>query len=168
MFRLPLSIPFAAALSLTAALPAATPSGASDAGSLERLRWLAGCWEARSPQRLVEEQWMAAQGHCMIGVSRTVRGDSLAEYELVVLRERSGHLTYEAHPSGQATAVFTATSVTDTSVVFENPEHDFPQRVMYTRIGSDSVLARVDGVIGGRNRAVDFRYARGRCGGSAR
>jgi hypothetical protein len=164
MFRIPVPILLAVVLSLAAALPSAMPSSASDTGSLERLRWLAGCWEARSPQRLVQEQWMDPEGHCMIGVARTVRGDSLAEYELVVLRERSGRLTYEAHPSGQATAVFTATSVTDTSVVFENPEHDFPQRVRYTRIGPDSVLARVEGSIGGRSRAVDFRYARDRCG----
>jgi hypothetical protein len=131
---------------------------------IEQLAWLAGCWQAQSPGRLVEEHWLGPRGDCMIGVSRTVRADTLLEYELIVLRERpGGELAYEAHPSGQRVATFIAREVTDMSIVFENPKHDFPQRVGYTRRGADSLIAWIEGEKGGEVRRVEFPYVRVGC-----
>jgi hypothetical protein len=109
---------------------------------------------------------MAPHGGSMLGMSRTVRGGRLAAHELIVLREQDGRVAYEAHPSGQAATVFLSTAVSDTAALFENPEHDFPQRVGYRRVGSDSLLAWIDGTAGGAARRVEFRYARVACPGS--
>lgn len=99
----------------------------------------------------------------MLGSGRTVEGDSLVEYEQVRILERGGRLVYAAAPSGQAPAEFQSVSVTDSSVTFENPAHDFPQRVLYRRIGGDSLVARVEGLRAGRTRGVDFAYRRATC-----
>ena len=130
-----------------------------------RVAWLQGCWQTSSPQRIIEEQWTAPRGRSMLGVGRTLRGDSLVEYELVVVRERAGILTYQPHPSGQASAVFTAQTVSDSLVVFENAAHDFPQRVGYRRVGSDSLVAWIAGSLQGTARRIEFPYARARCPG---
>ncbi len=45
--------------------------------------------------------------------------------------------------------------------MFENPAHDFPQRVIYRRLGADAVTGRIEGQIGGQARSVDFPYKRG-------
>lgn len=135
------------------------------AGGIDRVSWLQGCWQTATPRRVIEENWTAPRGRSMIGVSRTLRGDSLVEYELVVLRERDGGLAYEAHPSGQPGAVFTARAASDSSVVFENLAHDYPQRVGYRRLGADSLLAWIEGPSGGTTRRVEFPYARVRCPG---
>jgi hypothetical protein len=141
-------------------------SGAIDAPlTLDRVAWLQGCWEARSPSRVIEENWMAPRGGTMIGTGRTVRADTLAEYELIVLRAVNGTLAYEAHPSGQAVATFTAREAGD-SVVFSNPAHDFPQRVGYRRVGADSLVAWIEGERNGRTRRIEFLYRRVRCAGS--
>jgi len=66
--------------------------------TIDRIAWLQGCWRAHSPTHVIEENWMAPLGGAMLGVGRTVRRDSLAEFELIVLRERDGALAYEAHP----------------------------------------------------------------------
>lgn len=132
---------------------------------LERVAWLAGCWEARSARRSVEEYWMSARGGSMLGMGRTVRSDTLVDYEIVVLRAAGGGLAYEAHPFGQATAVFLSTGITDTSVVFENAEHDFPKRIAYWQVGRDSVVARVDGGDGSTHRPIEYRYRRAPCEG---
>ena len=108
---------------------------------------------------------MVPRGRTMLGVSRTVRNDSLLEYEVVVLRVRGDQLAYEAHPSGQETATFLSVEITDSAVVFANPEHDFPQRVGYRRLGGDSVVAWIDGSVSGQTRRVDFPYRRVGCGG---
>ena len=83
---------------------------------------------------------MSPRGHSMIGVGRTVRGDQLVEYQFIVLREQEGQLAYQAHPSGQPSAKFLSKTVSDAEVVFENPAHDFPQRVGYRRDGPDALL----------------------------
>jgi len=126
--------------------------------------WLQGCWALVSPQqRVIEEQWMAPRARTMLGMGRTVRGDSLTEFEVVVIRESGPTLVYEAHPSGQAPATFTASSVSDSGVVFENPAHDFPQRVGYRRIGRDSLIGFIEGTVRGSRRRIEFPYARARC-----
>ena len=68
-----------------------------------------------------------------------------------------------AEPSGQAPADFEASAVSDSLITFENPAHDFPQRVIYRRRGSDSLIARIEGTRNGRVRGVDFPYARAAC-----
>ena len=101
----------------------------------------------------------------MLSMGRTVRDGKLVEYESVVLREQVGQLAYEAHPSGQPSAVFMASKVDGSTVIFENPAHDYPQRVGYTRNG-DSLLAWIDGTANGKTRRVEFPYRRVACGAS--
>jgi hypothetical protein len=143
-----------------------TTAGAPDETQpkgIERVAWLEGCWEMVSPQRTVEEQWMAPRGGSMLGMSRTVREGKLVEYELVVLREEEDRLAYHAHPSGQASTIFLSNSVSDTMAVFENAEHDFPQRVGYRCVRPDSLLAWIEGTIDGKSRRVEFAYRRTDC-----
>lgn len=142
-----------------AALAKDSPKGGRNAQArLERLGWLTGCWEQRTKARLVQEQWMEPRGGTMLGMGRTTRGDALLEYEQVRIYERGGKLVYEAHPSGQAPDEFVSTELGDSVVVFENPEHDFPQRIVYCRVGLDSLVARVEGTVRGKKRSVQFHY----------
>ena len=106
---------------------------------------------------------MAPRGGLMLGMSRTMAGDTLREYEQVALFERDGRLVYAASPARQAPAEFSSIAVSDSAVIFENPTHDFPQRVMYRRGGADSLIARVEGMRDGRLRGSDYPYRRARC-----
>ena len=145
---------------------AALVLGASATGPTARVTqvgWLAGCWEQAVGQRLVEEQWTRPRGGLMLGLGRTVRGDTLVEYEQTRIFERGGRLVFGANPSGQASAEFESIEVSDSSVTFQNPTHDFPQRVMYRRRGADSLIGRVEGTRNGKLRGVDFPYTRVAC-----
>jgi hypothetical protein len=106
---------------------------------------------------------MSPRGGVMLGMSRTVAGDRVVEYEALRIETRDGRLVYVAQPSGQSLAEFPATSASDTAAVFANPAHDFPQRILYRRLSRDSIVARVEGVRGGVERGIDFRYARVPC-----
>jgi hypothetical protein len=141
-------------------LPPATP-----AGPVNQVRWLAGCWRRETPRLVIEEHWMPPRGGTMLGMGRTVRDDTLREYEVVLLREHGPQLAYEAHPGDQAPATFLSELVTDSMVVFGNPAHDFPQRIGYRRVGTDSLAAWIEGSVGGRSRRVDFPYRRTSCDG---
>src|SRR5690349_1279029 len=141
--------------------PASTPSVAAP------LAWMAGCWEQRTPRRLVQELWLPPASGALQGMARTLRrtaaGDSLVEMEFLRIVARDGAWVYLAQPNGQPPTEFTAHVVADTSVAFTNLAHDFPQRIEYTRRGADSLVARVEGMVNGKTRTIVFPYARARC-----
>jgi hypothetical protein len=150
-------------VSLLLVLTATVQASLQSPIGVERLAWMTGCWETKSPQGTIEEHWLAPRGQTMLGLGRTVRDGRTTEYEFVVLQKRDERLAYEAHPSGQPPAVFLSREVAETSVVFENAEHDFPQRVGYQQRGPDSLLAWIEGSRDGRVRRIEFPYTRVPC-----
>ncbi len=136
---------------------------ASHAGPLTGLAWLAGCWRREAGERTIDEQWMSPQGDAMLGMSRTVRGGTLTEFEYLRIEVIDGRVMYIAHPVRQAETAFPLLRAGTDEVVFENPAHDFPQRIGYRRIGPDSLQAWIEGEANGQTRRVPFPYARVRC-----
>ena len=108
---------------------------------------------------------MGIRAGSMLGMARTTSSKGLVEYELTLIREKEGKILFEAHPSGQAAAVFTATSANTDSVIFEAPQHDYPQVVGYRRWGQDSVIAWIDGKEGDKRQRIEFPYRRVSCPG---
>lgn len=143
-------------------LAASSAAVAGAASGIEQLAWLQGCWQSVSGDRVVEEQWTAPRAGSMLGTGRTARGNTLVEYEFVVVRERGERLVYLAHPSGQPSAEFLSIRASAGEVVFENAQHDFPQRVGYQRQGAD-LTAWVEGTQDGQTRRIDFHYRRAAC-----
>ncbi len=156
-------------LPIAAVLSGSRPD-VSQADPFTRAAWLTGCWEMTRGETVVEEQWMPPRGDAMLEMGRTVRGGRLVDFELVVLRNENGRLAYEAHPSGQPTATFREREKPESApsgeLLFEDPTHDFPQRVGYRRLSADSAIGWIEGSREGRVRRIDFRYARVGCGGS--
>jgi hypothetical protein len=136
---------------------------AQDATRIESIGWLTGCLEQRTPTRLVEEQRMALQAGTMLGMGRTSSPKGLGEYELTLIRQDGARLLYEAHPSGQPPTTFVASVANGDSVIFAAPAHDFPQHVGYRRVGRDSVLGWIDGIMRGAQRRIEFPYRRVAC-----
>lgn len=148
-------------------LPPAKGKGKGDqpapAPQLEKIAWLAGSWRMEKAGRVVEEQWLAPAAGLMLGLSRTVAKARVTEFEFMQIREGpGGALFFVAQPSGQKEAAFQMASLSDSEIVFENPEHDFPQRITYTHLAEDSVLAAIEGAPGadGKRRRVEFTYKR--------
>src|SRR5262245_7548668 len=140
----------------------AVPGTCQPAGTTADLKFMTGCWAFEANGRKVEEHWLAPAGESLIGVSRTVKGGKTTEYEFLQIRDLPEGLTYIAKPSNQPEAKFVLSSRTGNEVVFENPAHDFPQRIRY-RLEGDTLRARIEGTLGGKPRAVDFPYARTGC-----
>jgi hypothetical protein len=131
--------------------------------SVKDVRWLAGCLEARTAGRLIEEARLDVRAGNMLGMGRTTTPKRLMDYELTLIRQQKGKLVYEAHPSGQAPTIFTARIANSDSVIFAAPEHDYPQIVGYRRVGADSVTAWIDGTVQGIRRRIEFPYRRVPC-----
>ena len=132
----------------------------SDDADLTRLAWLTGCWSLARPNGETEEHWMAPRGGTMLGMSRTIRNGKTVEHEFLQIRLDAGRLAYEARPSGhQQPTVFPLKTLEADAVSFENPSHDFPQRIIYRRT-ADGVTARIEGTSEGKTRGIDFPFVR--------
>ena len=143
----------------------AAGSAAAAEQEIEKVAWLAGCWASDGAGPGTEERWMPLAGGTMLGVSRTIRQGKTVAHEFMEIRHLpDGKLAFIGHPSGQSTTVFTVLRVDEAEVVFENPQHDFPQRVAYARDGASKLRARIEGSEGGGAvRVIEFPMTRRRC-----
>ncbi|HKR37727.1 MAG TPA: DUF6265 family protein [Steroidobacteraceae bacterium] len=135
--------------------PAAKPT-------LQDFAWLAGHWRIEQADRQVDEQWMAPAGGLMMGMARNVQGGKVREYEFTLLRqEPNGDIFYVASPSKQSETSFKLTSLAGGAAVFENPQHDFPTKIVYARQADGSLLAAIEGPgRDGKPRRVEYPFKR--------
>ena len=138
-------------------------SAQQPAATTADLAFMAGCWRLIGNNRTTDEHWLAPAGGTLMGVSRTVVNGKTVEYEVLQIRDLPQGVTYIAKPSGQPEAQFTIASKTADEIVFENPKHDFPQRIRYKRVGADRLEARIEGTMNGTARGIDFPYSRVSC-----
>jgi hypothetical protein len=139
------------------------PVRAQAPAAIADLAWLQGCWRDTTPERTIDEQWMAPAGDNLVGVARTVKGDRLREFEAAAIRSTATGLVYEAHPSNQPAATFSLKSSGPRSLVFENTAHDFPQRIGYESPDASTLRAWIEGPGGGQTRRIEYRYRRVTC-----
>ncbi len=112
------------------------------------LDWLAGCWV--SADKGSQEVWAIESDYSLIGFAVSIADGKAVFYEVLsIKRNDEGTWAYTAHPSGQASASFIVTDQGDTSVVFTNPDHDYPQEIRYEREGNQ-LYASIS-LLGGEN-----------------
>ncbi|MCH8894629.1 MAG: hypothetical protein IH927_00030 [Proteobacteria bacterium] len=139
-------------------------ASAQEPASVEDLAWLAGCWASVGGEAGSGEQWTVPAGKTLLGVSRTVRNSKTVAYEFLRIREtEAGEIEYIAKPSGQSEASFLMVRLSEREVVFENPAHDFPQRIIYRLEAGGNLVARIEGEVKGEVRTVDFPMKRVDC-----
>lgn len=144
-------------------LVASAGVGAVEAG-LGQLTWLAGCWSAEGAEPGSGEQWMPLAGGSLLGMSRTVRQQKTVAFEFMrIAPAADGRITFFAQPSGKPPASFPARSLDDAEVVFENPEHDFPQRVTYRFVAPAQLRASIEGLRSGSLKRIEFPMVRVSC-----
>lgn len=125
--------------------------------SLADLSWIAGDWQtAPGGRRQIEEHWTAVAGGSMMGVSRTVAGDKTVEFEYLRIEQRADGIYYVAHPKARCPGTdFKLTRSSATEAVFENPQHDFPKRIIYRKT-DDGLTASIDA--GEGSKAMSFVF----------
>jgi hypothetical protein len=139
-------------------------AGPVSAGELAGLAWLSGCWSNPKAEAGSGEYWQPLAGGTLLGVGRTIRDGRTLEYEFLRLHEDElGRVIYTATPSGQKETSFVASRVSESGATFENPAHDFPQKITYTRTSGGSMVVRVEGGRLGNNRSFELSFTRVPC-----
>ena len=127
-----------------ALIPTLALGGDSDSGELG---WLVGCWV--TTDKSAQEVWVVNSARSLAGFGVAINDNKVGFYEVLSINQsEDGAWTYTAHPSGQASASFVAVEITENSVVFTNPDHDYPQEVRYKREGNrlSATISLLEGV----------------------
>ena len=126
---------------------------------LEKAEWLLGFWGNTSPEGNLTENWEKTNDSVYAGHTYFVIGKDTVFTESITLEEANGKLAYVAAVSDQngGKAIrFEMTSGTENQLVFENPKHDFPQKITYNKITNDSLVAEISGIKDGKPSTEQF------------
>ncbi len=122
------------------------------------MKWLAGDWGGAKGKRSTEESWSEPDGGALLGTSRTLSGGKMVAFEFLRVVEQDGRLLYVAQPGGRSATEFTLVELGETRAVFEDPFHDYPQRITYERVG-DQLTAVISQIDGSSPQRFDFKRA---------
>ena len=130
--------------------------------SISELSWITGDWQTPAGGRVqIDEHWTQSAGGSMLGMSRTVGGDKTIEFEYLRIEQREDGIYYVAHPKARCPGTdFKLTRLSSTEAVFENPQHDFPKRIIYRKTSEDALTASIDA--GEGTKSMSFAYKRAR------
>lgn len=132
---------------------------ATDLSIMEQISWVIGEWESQSGNTQLHEVWTRVNDTLYLGKSFMLAGSDTVFAESIRLEQVNNQLHYTPtvrDQNGGMPVTFTLTSGQSPELVFENPNHDFPQRIIYANPTPDSLHARIEGLENGIFRKVEF------------
>ncbi len=132
--------------------------------AMQKAEWLIGEWQNNLPQGQLTETWTRDNDSTFTARSYFVKtaGDTL-HLEAITLAETKAGVTYTPTVQGQNNnepVIFKMTASDANSMTFENPAHDYPTKIVYRKISSDSIVAEISGTQQGQPSSE--RYPMGR------
>ena len=132
--------------------------------TLGKASWLIGEWQNRLPQGQLTEIWTKDNDSTYSARSYFVKtaGDTL-HLEAITLEEKASGVLYTPTVQGQNNnqpVSFKMTSSDENSMTFENPQHDYPSKIVYRRISADSIVAEISGVQRGQPSSESYPMGR--------
>ena len=152
--------------------PQATSSSSAAAVTksvLDNFAWLEGRWRGEWGPRIAEQAWLGPKAGEMLGVFRLVERDKTLVIELFSLVEKSdGVDLYFRHFTPQLllweksdAAVLNLSKSDATTFDFENPLNAMPKRSIFTRVDTDTYIARSELIPdNGEPQIIEITYHR--------
>ena len=125
------------------------------------LSWMSGIWSGSAGGVDSEEYWTTGKGNAMFGIHRDIGKGKTMSFEFLRIELQGDQIVFLAMPNGRSPATpFPLKEVKGMRVVFENPTHDFPQRIIYWKDGND-LRARIEGTMNGKAASEEWRWSPG-------
>ena len=130
---------------------------------LKQVSWIIGTWAYDNPPRTIYESWSWNGEQELLAKSYRLEGTDTVLLERVQLVATEEGIffrpTVENQNEGE-TITFTLNTMTENGWMFENLQHDFPQLIAYRRVGEDSLVATISGVVDEELRKRTFGMRR--------
>jgi hypothetical protein len=130
---------------------------------INKAKWLVGTWENKTQNGSIYETWSKLSEVELAGKSYMLKEKDTIVFETIRLLQENNNLFYIPKVKNQNDNLpvrFAAKTVSDKELVFENPSHDFPQSISYSKINADSLVAEISGTKNGKERKQKFPMRR--------
>jgi hypothetical protein len=139
-------------------LAVATSANCQPKSEIKKLSWLAGEWTSTNPKPglTAYETWTISQVGELGGAGVTMNGKDTVFIEKFRITSRDGNLYYVADvPENKARVYFLLTEITGNGFTCENPQHDFPKKIVYLKDGK-----HLKATISGDGKSRDFLFVK--------
>ena len=130
---------------------------------LSQFSWLEGEWMDSTSDGKMVEIWNRIDDSSFVGSSIYMAGIDTIFYEEISLRLKNGKVFYvpsiQSHKNGEP-VYFAFTGSNNGEYTFENKEHDFPKKIVYTNPNKDSLVAYIEGPTAGGYKKEYFKMRR--------
>ena len=130
---------------------------------IEKANWFIGDWENVSDEGSFREIWTKKNDSIYSGLSIVVIEQDTVFYENVSLEQKKDSVFYNVSVKGQnkeQAVSFYLTSSDNDKLVFENPNHDYPSKITYSKVSKDSIVAEIFGLKDGKKITESFPMSR--------
>jgi len=128
-------------------------------GKLEKMHWLVGSWEQKLPDGILTETWSKENDSTFKGESYFINLKDTVHFEKIKLHQNVEKLIYSATVVGQNNNKpidFLMTSAIENTFTFENPAHDYPQKIIYKKVSESSFVATISGKQQGKDSKESY------------
>jgi hypothetical protein len=127
---------------------------------LEKMNWLIGQWENKSPEGLLTETWTKENDSTFSGQTYFIKNEKdTVHSESIVLTQVNDELIYSPTIKGENNdepVDFKLNSDVENSFTFENLKHDYPQKIVYKKVNDNSLLATISGTQQGKPSSESY------------
>ena len=133
---------------------------AGKAKVFKKLYTLEGTWKMITKRGAICEEWKKVDNNHLQSKGYMIKGSDTIINERVALTNTAAGIFYTSTVEDQNNkqpVAFKLSSVNNNIFIFENPEHDFPKRIVYEFTDSTTLHAYIDDGANGKNRQ-DYYY----------
>lgn len=124
------------------------------------LSWLEGRWSGERDGVVSTELWLAPAPGALLGVHSDVKAGHLVSWEFLRIETTPEGVSYLASPRSAPPTAFRLVEAGERRLVFENRQHDFPQRILYWLDAAGALHARIEGPRGERTASEEWVWTR--------
>lgn len=117
-----------------------------------------GKWKMEIENAEVYEEWEMLSETELVGKSYNIKNEVQIISENLYFKKFADQWTYVAVPEGQSIALFALIEYSPKKFVFENKEHDFPQRIIYEFHKDGKLTAAIEGDVNGELKRKEFSF----------
>jgi len=127
---------------------------------LAKAKWLLGDWEKKDSLGTLVEIWRKEDDSTFVGKSYYLQNDkdTLLSEQIELIQEKD-HLIYRATVVGENNdepVPFQLTKAEDSLLIFENPKHNYPQKIEYKLKKSRTLVAAISGKQNGKSSTESY------------
>ena len=110
-------------------------------------------------EQLEKINWLIGNDSTFSAKSYFIKEEDTLHNETILLTQKNDIITYSAKIVGEnndKSIDFKLTSITENNCVFENPSHDYPQKIIYKKTSNNSLIATVSGIQQGKQSTENY------------